>query len=248
MCGTAVSKQELLDQGVDTSAPLTIEQLKGIMPARQKMNITPEFVDNLNHLIEEPEFREQFRENVIGFVSVLNDPNTSLKGYIKAVKYVSYKIMGLSNQQSWVQTFPERFQRLVDAGKPEAYVRSLVCAYNKGQLVNRILEQSLVPTWVVNADAHQAAINRQVWLMKNSKSEKVQSDAANSLLTHLKRPEAAKLEIEIGIKDNDSIGELRREVERLGEAQKATILSRTFNAKDIAESEITDAEILDNDF
>lgn len=242
-----MSKQELMDVGgVDTSAPLTVEQLKAIMPARQKQNITPEFVDNLNHLIEEPEFREQFRENVIGYVDVLNDPNTSLKGYIKAVKYVSFKVMGFSNQDSWMRTFPDRFQRLVDEGKPEAYVRSLVCAYNKGKLVNQILEQTLVPTWVLNADNFQLAINRQVHLMKYSKSEKVQSDAANSLLTHLKRPEAAKLEIDIGLKDNDSIGELRREVQRLGEAQADAIRSRTFNAKDIAESTIIDAEVMDD--
>ena len=240
---------ELIDQGADTGSLITIEQLKQIIPARQKQNITQEFVDELNHIIEEPEYREQFRENIIGYADVLNDPNTSLKGYIRAVKYVSFKIMGFSNQNSWIRTFPERFQRLVDEEKPEAYVRSLVCAYNKGKLVNQILEQTLVPTWVLNNDKFQAAINTQALLMTTpGVSDKVKCDAANSLLTHLKRPEAAKLEIDIGIKDNDSIGELRREVDRLGEAQKEAIRSRTFNAQDIAESDVVDGEVIDDDY
>lgn len=242
---------ELLDQGVDQGTPITVEQLKGIMPARQKQNITPEFVNNLNNIVIEPEFREQFRENIIGYVDVLNDPNTSLVGYIKAVKYVSFKIMGFSNQDSWIRTFPDRFQRLVDEEKPDAYVRSLVCAYNKGKLVNQILEQTLVPTWVLNNDKFQKAINVQAELMTNPMvSDKVKSDAANSLLTHLKRPEAAKLEIDIGVGGlvNDSIGELRREVDRLGEAQKEAIRSRTFNAQEIAESDVVDGEIIDDDF
>lgn len=227
--------------------PLTIEQLKSVMPKRQKQNVTQEFVDKINSMVEEPEFRDNFRENILGYIDVLNDPTTSLKGYLRAVKYVSFKIMGFSNQESWLRTFPERFQRLCDENKPEAYVRSLVCAYNKGKLVNQILDQSLVPTWVLNNDKFQAAINVQAGLMVHAKSEKVRADAANSLLTHLKRPEAAKVEIDIAVKQEDTIGEMRRAAIELVDAQRRAIEQGMENAATIAESKIIEGEVVNED-
>jgi hypothetical protein len=228
---------------VEDASPITLDQLKAVMPARQKQNVTPELVVHINKMCAEPEYRENFRNNVLGFVDVLNDPSTSMKGYLKAVKYVSFKIMGFSNQESWLRTFPERYARLVQEDKADAYVRSLVCAYNKGKMVNQILQQSLVPTWVLNQDKFQEAINKQAMIMNNPKASfKVQTDAANSLLTHLKRPEAAKVELEIDVKQDDSIGALRRTVIKLGEAQAKAILDGTINAKDVADSDILDGE------
>ena len=242
----STEKELMIQEEVpEDSGPLSIEQLKSVMPARQKQNVTQELVDNLNQIAIEPEYREHFRESIIGYVSVLNDPSTSLKGYIRAVKYVSYNVMGFSNQEAWLRTFPERYQRLVDAEKSDAYVRSLVCAYNKGKLVNQILEQTLVPTWVLNNDKFQKAINIQADLMVTAKSEKVRTDAANSLLTHLKRPEAAKVELAIEVKQDDSIGALRRTVIALGEAQATAILEGRANAKDIAEVNILEGEVVE---
>lgn len=229
----------------EDSSALTLDQLKAIMPARQKQNVTQSLVDNLNRLIEEPEYQEYFRENILGYIDVLQDPNTTLKGYIRAVKYVSYKLMGYTNENAWIKTFPERYQRLIDEAKDASYIRSLVCAYNKGQMVNRILEQTMVPTWVLNQDKFQKAINVQAELMLTAKSEKVKTDAANSLLTHLRRPEAAKVQIEVAVKTEDSIGELRRTMIRLGEAQAEAIRLRLQDARDIAESKIIEGEVVE---
>lgn len=38
-------------------------------------------------------------------------------------------------------------------------ISSVVAIYNKGKLVNKIMEQSIVPTWILNQDLHQKAIN-----------------------------------------------------------------------------------------
>ncbi|RLC68215.1 MAG: hypothetical protein DRH97_03820 [Chloroflexi bacterium] len=223
--------------------PLTVDQLKAIMPNRQKQNITASLVDELNQLIVEPDHRDFFRENIIGYVDVLKDPTATLPGYIRAVKYVSYKLMGLTNQESWLRTFPERYQRLVTENKDAAYIRSLVCAYNKGKLVNKIYEQSTIPTWVINQDSFQKAINVQAKLMLDPLvSHKVQSDAANSLLTHLKQPEATKMTLDVTVTQDESIGELRKAMERLAIAQRDAIRSGARNAQDIAESSIVDGQ------
>lgn len=221
---------------------LTVEQLKAVMPARQKQNVTQGLVDEINQLMVEPEYREEFRNNLVSYADILQDPNTTIKGYIRAVKYVSYKLMGYTNQEAWIKTFPERHARLIKENKPESYLRSLVCAYNKGQIVNKILEQSLVPTWVLNADMFQKALNTQAVLMTSAKSEKVRSEAADSLLRHLKRPEAAKLELDMTVKQDETVIQLSKAMTELAEKQKEAIASGLLSAKEVAEMTIIEGE------
>jgi len=234
-------------QAITTPVPeitpaLSLDQLKAVMPTRQKQNITQSLVDELNHLMAEPEYREQFRDNLLSYADVLQDPNTTLNGYIRAVKYVSYKLMGFTNQEAWIKTFPERYQRLCDEGKPDAYLRSLVCAYNKGQVVNRILEQTLVPTWVLNADLFQKALNTQAVLMTSAKSEKVRAEAANSLLSHLKRPEAAKLQLDVTMQQDESVAKLTKAMSELAAKQREAIESGLMTAQEVAEAMIIEGE------
>jgi hypothetical protein len=225
---------------------LTVESLKAAMPKRQKHNITPSLVNELNTIIEDPEERRYFRENLMSYTAVLDDPNVKLPDYISAVRYVSYQLMGFTNQQSWVKTFPDRYQRLIDDGKidenDDVHLRATVSCYNRGKLVNAIREQTLIPTWVLNSDIHQKAINRLAHLMIASKSEKVQADAAASLLTHLKMPETVKMKMDIEVKEDDSIKQLREETTRLVKAQREAIETGTADARVIAEGKLVQTE------
>lgn len=228
--------------------PLTVDVVKAVMPKRQKHNINQKLVDELNLLVDEPEARDNFRENLIGYASVLMDKNVTLPGYVQAVKYVSYKLMGFTNQQSWIKTFPERYQRLIDDKKDALFIRSTVACYNRGQTVNKIIEQTLIPTYVLNQDIHQKAINVQAELMFTATSEKVRTDAANSLLTHLKQPESTKVSLDITVKEDDSIRELRETTMELVRQQRLMIGSKAMNAKEVAEGKIItgDFERVDN--
>lgn len=220
------------------SAPITVEALKEAMPKRQKHNINSHLVDQLNALVTEPEEREAFRENLIGYTDILQDPNIKLKSYIEAVRYVSFKLMGYSNQESWMKTFPERYKRLVDSGKDPGFIRSTVACYNRNKIVNQILEQTLVPTYVLNADIFQKAVNEQARLMTTAASEKVRSDAANSLLTHLKPPEAVKMKLDVSVKQDTSIDELREATLELVKTQKQYIESGHTTAHDVAKGKL----------
>jgi len=234
--------QEVTVPEVDPN-PITLDQLKALMPARQKANLSQQLVDELNQVMDDPSYREQFRENLLGYTDVLQDPNLTLPGYISAVKYVSYKLMGMTNERSWKKTFPDRYQRLVDEKKEASYIRSVVCAYNRGKMVNQILLQTMVPVYVLNQDRVQEAINVQARLMLDPKvSHKVQCDAANSLLTHLKQPEATKVSLDIHVKQDESIGHLRREMTKLAIAQREAIASGSRNADEIAASKIIEGE------
>jgi len=230
------------DQVPSDEVALTLDVVRGAMPKRQRLNITAGLVQHMNDLVSDPEARNVFRQNVLGFTSVLNDPNVKMRTYLEAVKYVSYKLMGYTNQEAWIKTFPDRYQRLLNDNKSADFIRATVGCYHKGKVVGLLLEQSMIPTWVVNADMYQKAINVQAQLMITAKSEKVRTDAANSLLTHLKQPETVKMKLDVEVKQDDSINELRRAVTDLAIAQKEAIQVGVTDATRIAKAKIISGE------
>jgi translation initiation factor 2 alpha subunit (eIF-2alpha) len=129
--------------------------------------------------------------------------------------------MGKTNLDSYKATFPDRHSSMVSAGKAPKDIASIVTAYNKGMLVTKIMERAMVPTWILNQDVFQSAINTQYELMTDTTvSDKVRSDAANSLLTHLKKPEiAAKAEIKIDIGLNDGMAAIEQQLINMSRRQ-----------------------------
>lgn len=238
--GRSLDDRSLKELGGD-KGKVSVEELRATMPKRRKHLINQKLVDDLNKMIDDPEIRNQFRDNLLGYADVMRDPRVTLTNYVHAVKFVSFKMLGHTNQESWIRTFPKRYNRLMKEGKSAEYMRSLISQYNRGKVVNQIMEQSLVPTWVLNHDKYQLAINEQAKLMLTAKSEKVRSDAANSLLTHLKQPETTKVSLDVNIKEDDSIKELREATLELARQQRLSIQAGASNAKAIAESKIIDA-------
>ena len=118
----------------------------------------------------------------------------------------------------------------------------MVCAYNKGKVVQRLLTQSMIPVWVLNQDKVQEAINVQAQLMLTAKSEKVRSDAANSLLTHLKQPEAQKVQLDVAVKQDESIGELRRAMIELAAEQKNALRAGIMDSDELGRRKLIEGE------
>jgi len=74
--------------------------------------------------------------------------------------------------------------------------------------------------------------------MTTADSEKVRTDAANSLLNHLKAPETSKIEIDMNVKQQDGIGDLREATLELVKAQRLAIEGGQNTAKEIAHTTI----------
>lgn len=217
---------------------LTEEQFKRVLPKQIRNNLRPEMMDSINKLLANPELQHVYRDNLIGYVNVLKDGKFQLQQYIDAVRYISFKLQGDSNIKAYMKTFPDRYSKFVADGTSERDIASYVVAYNKNKLVNLIYEQTLVPSYVLNADLYQKALNVQAELMMFAKSEKVRSDAANSILVQLKMPETKKVELNIGVKEDGTIDELRATTLALVAQQKAMIQANAMNAKDIAHSKL----------
>ena len=116
----------------------------------------------------------------------------------------------------------------------------------KNKLVNAILEQSLVPIWVLNQDVYQAAINKQAYLMRNAKREDVQQKAADSLLNHLKKPEATAMQLNLNVEESTGLKDLKEQLTQLAQTQKE-LIQGGMQTKAIAHMDIIDAEVVSGD-
>lgn len=200
---------------------LTLGAVQETLPAQHRQNITQDMVDQLNSLSKDPEEARYIRDNFVTFSQVLQEGRYKVGDYVRAVMYVSHKVMGKTNLDAYRATFPDRYQSMKNAGKEAKDIASIVTAYNKGQLVTKIMERAMVPTWILNQDVFQSAINTQYELMMDTDvSPKVRSDAANSLLTHLKKPEITnKTELKIDIGLNDGMAALEQQLVAMSRKQ-----------------------------
>lgn len=220
--------------------PITEEQFKSALPVKFHSQVSQQTIDTINGVLCEPEMAEFYRNNFIDYSYILQEGKYSINDYVNAIKYCSFKIAGLSNKDSYIKTFPTRYKRHIANGITDKAIDSYICSYNKTKLVTAILEQAYIPSWLLNQDAYQKGVNKLIWLMDNAQSEKVQGDAANSILSHLKPPENNKIQLDIGMSNGtrDTLNDLRNTLKDLAAAQHNNISNGLSNAKDVAESKI----------
>lgn len=202
---------------------LTVAVVQQALPQTLRGVVDQAFVDKINNIVTDPIVAEQVRNNFISYSKVLQDGKFKTEDYLHAVTYVSFKLMGLSNGEAYARTFPQRYAALVAKGTEAKDIAAYVSMYNKGKLVNLILEQTLVPSWVLNQDAYQKAINTQVDIMTNSTNAMARTAAANSLLTHLQKPKEVGPLINIDMGENPGMKELRDMMVTLAQKQVEAI-------------------------
>ena len=222
---------------------LTKEQVERSLPANLKSAATQPLVDMLNNIAADPLVAEQVRNNFISYTSVLKDGKFKTEDYVTAVTYVSYKLMGYTNQDAYFKTFPQRHASLLAKGSTSKDISAYVSAYHRGKLVNLIMEQSLVPTWVLNQDLYQRALNTQADLMVNSGSDMVRQQAANSILLHLTKPkEAMNVQLNLDVKESSGMNEMKEALAQMAKQQQQ-LIAAGMTAKEIASSTIIDVEV-----
>ncbi len=221
------------------SNPLTLDQVTAAVPAQLRTSVTQHFVDMLNQLQVDPEMADNIKDNFLSYSGVLKEGRFKIEDYFNAVMYVSYKLMNMTNQDAYIRTFPKRHADLVARGASAKDISSYVAAYHKGKLVNMIMEQVMVPVWVLNQDMFQKALNVQYDLMTDvDMSGKVRTDAANSILTHLKKPEKMDFQLNMNTPESSGMKELTSALTNLANAQLEQIEKGNVKTIDVASSKL----------
>lgn len=224
-------------KGMNVTA-LTLEQFQAALPVKVKKSMNQQLVDQVNSVLSDPNLYEAYRDNLVSYTSVMADGKFRLENYIEAVKYVTHKLLGCTNIEAYMKTFPAKYANFVATNVSSKDIASYVCAYNKGKLVNLIMAQTLVPSYVLNQDLYQRALNVQADLMISAKSEKVRSDAAAHLMNALKMPEVVKVELDVGVKEDSAIAQLRQTTLELSRQQRLAIEAGAMNAEQTAHSKL----------
>jgi uncharacterized protein (UPF0147 family) len=219
---------------------LTRDQIEQALPTNLKSAATQSFTDQINNLSSDPLVAEQIRENFLSYSRVLQEGKFKTEDYLHAVAYVAFKHMGYSNQEAYCRTFPQRHAVLVAKGTSPKDIAAYVAAFHRGKLVNLIMEQSLVPIWILNQDTYQRAINTQVEIMEDDTLPAVaRTAAANSVLTHLAKPKEAAAAISLTIADTSGMSEMRQLLTDLARNQRTAIAGGT-SPREIASQKLID--------
>jgi hypothetical protein len=226
---------------------LTMDVVRQVLPTKFARAITDENVAQWNLVTSDPDMAAYYRENFITYSKVLNEGKFTVDEYLNAVMYCSHRLAGETTKDSYLRVFPHKAAEWLVKGVKTKTQGAYVSMYNNTKLVRKIMEQSVIPIWVLNQDKAQAAINVLADLMDNADSEKVRSDSANALLNHLKKPDNLKVELDIGVKEGSELANLQKVMADLAQAQLAAIQSGGVNALGIAESRIVEAEVIEHE-
>ena len=218
---------------------LALESVKKLVPKNQRTLITQEFLDKLEASVSDSLVAEQFKENFVTYLNVLSKGKYKMEDYINAVKYVSFKLLGYSNINAYIATFPERYERLKTEGQTQ--IEAFVSMYNKNKLVMQIYEQTIVPSYVLNAPMHQQALNTLAsMIVDDDVRGMTKVKACEAILQYTKQPDVVKGELTIGIEQSDTINDLREITENLADTYRVMLEKKGMRLKDVAEANIID--------
>ena len=218
---------------------LALESVRKLVPKNQRTLITQEFLDKLEASVSDSLVAEQFKENFVTYLNVLSKGKYKMEDYINAVKYVSFKLLGYSNINAYIATFPERYERLKTEGQTQ--IEAFVSMYNKNKLVMQIYEQTIVPSYVLNAPMHQQALNTlAAMIVDDDVRGMTKVKACEAILQYTKQPDVVKGELTIGIEQSDTINDLREITENLADTYRMMLEKKGMRLKDVAEANIID--------
>ena len=178
---------------------------------------------------------EEFERNFVSYSKVLLEGKFKTTDYMNAIAYVTYKLLGNSNQDAYKLAFPDRHRDMVAKGYDAKKISSFVSNYHKGQLVSAILQQTIVPAFVLHQSKFHDAINTQHSIaMDDTALNKDRVAAADSLIKALTPPQAKEVNINLGVQESSGMKELHALLTDTARKQKEFI-EQGGDVKSIAE-------------
>jgi hypothetical protein len=205
--------------------------------------ITQDTVDELNKLIEDPEYGEDFVDAYRQYFNILDKNNQwSTPKYMSAMKFFILMESGHSAVDAYVKVFPERLEARHARGESKTDMGGEASRYNASQLVNEIRKVAGIGVKLTHRYMLMDALDITHRLMNDRNvSPAVRQKAAETLIRELKPDDKTEISIEIK-NDVSAIDELRKATEALVLEQRRSI-EAGIAVKFIAESKIIEGEL-----
>lgn len=251
---TGKHKQELgldLNQPVDFEEvyavpeleKVTVEELKILYPIKVAGKVLEQAAEILNTATEDMDYvmAKEFRDNCLSFIDILKNSKSrvSFADYVNACKFATFKLAGNTDVRAYALTFPNRIRRMERDKVPNSHLYQYASIYSKNKTVVEVMAKLVVPTHIMFQDIFHQAVKVQSELMLDDKiSPKVRSDAANSLMTHLKTPEVKQAELKVDVQGSGAIEQLAEALGSLSGKQSEMLREGRYSLKDIREATI----------
>ena len=233
-----------------TTDGMNLEQFRELMPKKKRKFINQELLDMVQDAEKRGDFEGEFEKKIISYSSVLTQGRYKTSDYISAVEFCTYYLSGDEQAEAYVKTFPDKIKRRVLEGKAP-YATGAPSMYYSGQLVQAIMAQAQMSVRMRHYNKIDFAVETLFELATSKTStDRIRMESADKLLTQLKEPETSKVELEIGIKKDESGQALEAKMLEVAKMQKEAfdkgidlITLQKLNIKEGEEEEIIDAEV-----
>ncbi len=225
---------------------LSLDLVQSQLKPQQKLTVTQETLDEINQLASNPDYGPEFLDSYLDHLNIFKDnPKRSHTQYLSAIKFFSLVESGNSLTDSYIKTFPDRFdarkQNYPFDERDKSIMRGEASRYNNSMLVNEIRKVASIPVQLIHRHILHEAIIEQAYLMRSAKSEMVRQKAGATLITELKPQEDHVLSVKVDDNTESIIDELRKAAEKLTIAEFQSV-NAGVPLKDIADSVIVTVE------
>ena len=218
---------------VPAPVALTVDELKKKFP-RKKSSITQEVADMINAAMNDPEFdTSTIVGDMITFENVMHVHSLSMEEYIDAIRYCAYL---QSNPDSKLEAYKRTFSRrnFVDSkweAKPGTNeYKALTAAatrYDALPHITKIKTQALVPMHILFGGYGMQAVMVLATEMTTAPQPRDRISAAKELLAAIKAPENIKIDLDIGVKENNAIQSLNDQLAEIASRQMVHLQAGT---------------------
>lgn len=212
-----------------TKSVVTEQFLKDKFPSKAK-TIDETTVEMINRANNDPEFNgDEFVNQMITYRDVMTKNSASMQEYINALKFCAYLEATEDNYtQAYIKARSHEdfvIQRMNMPTDSSGYkeLTNAASRYRKNPMVKDILIMADMPLYLMFQGARYQAVSVLATEMHTAMYSKDRIAAADKLLTHVKPPENIKVELDVGVKQENMIDKYEAMINQLVIAQKDQI-------------------------
>jgi len=222
---------------------LELEVLRDQLGKKKGHLVTQEIVDELNVLIDDPDYGEEFLDAYSMFFNVMDgNSQWSTPKYMNALKFFALVEAKHSAVDAYVKVFPERLAARHARNESKRDMGGEASRYNASTLVNEIRKVANISVKLIHRHTFHDAIAVTTRMMyDNNVSPAVRQKAAEVLIRELKPEDDKQINVTV-TNEGSVIDELRKATEMLVMEQRRSIEAGVA-VKWIAESSIMEAEV-----
>ena len=233
---------------------LTVAKLKGLFPAK-KTTITQETVDIINQVQSNPEFDgHKMVNNMVSLQGVMAKNSSSMTEFIEAITFCAFLEADDKFIEAYKKTFGHRDfvrDRMESPTISKEYkeLSSAASRYRKSPIVIDILTQANVPLYLMFQGTTFEAVGVLSKEMTQAPHAKDRIAAAKAILEHVKPPENVKIELDVGVKENNAIQELNDQLAKFASSTAIHLEAGSADLKKLGamkpKGEFDDEDIID---